>query len=198
MRRVKCKYVSPGFAEPTYRWLDLDTMLCYRSATCMNTGTESRFVTARGQAPGDLRRWTADATDLVLELVPLQDATPPAVPMVPAAPSAQAFKADAGKPDFDLLMSGMPEALLGVVKVLSWAVAALPCKPYPEGGKGYVPNSWKEVPEAKRRYRAAMQRHENALARGETNDHESGLPHRDHIATNALFLAQLEHTKEKV
>jgi hypothetical protein len=87
----------------------------------------------------------------------------------------------------------MPEALLDVVKVLSWAVAAGPLDVYGKGGKGYKPNSWKEVPEAKRRYRAAMQRHENALARGETHDHESGLPHRAHIATNALFLAQLDH-----
>lgn len=106
--------------------------------------------------------------------------------------SDQAFKADAGKPDFDLLMHGMPNALLGVVKVLSWAVAPKPMKPYPDGGKGYLPHSWQQVPAAKRRYRAALQRHENALARGETHDDESGLHHRYHIATNSLFLAELE------
>lgn len=98
----------------------------------------------------------------------------------------QAFKADAGKPRFDLLMDGCPDALLDVVKVLTWAVEV----------KGYTPHSWQEVPEAKRRYRAALQRHENAVARGELNDSESGLPHRAHIATNALFLAQLDYIKE--
>lgn len=105
----------------------------------------------------------------------------------------QAFKADAGKPRFELLMDGMPNALLDVVKVLTWAVQAKKDAPWPEGGKGYVPHSWRDVPEAKRRYRAALQRHENAIARGEVNDPESGLPHRAHVATNAMFLAELDH-----
>lgn len=95
----------------------------------------------------------------------------------------QTLKSDGGKPRFDLLMDAMPNALLDVVKVLTWAVEV----------KGYKAHSWKEVPEAKRRYRAAMQRHENAIARGEVNDPESGLPHRAHIATNALFLAELDY-----
>jgi len=110
----------------------------------------------------------------------------------PAKPD-QAFKADAGKPRFELLMDGMPNTLLDVVSVLTWAVQDKKDAPWPEGGKGYVPHSWREVPEAKRRYRAAMQRHENAIARGEVNDPESGLPHRAHVATNALFLAELDH-----
>lgn len=108
----------------------------------------------------------------------------------------QAFKADAGKPRFELLMDGCPDALLDVVKVLTWAVQEKKDAPWPEGGKGYVPHSWQEVTEAKRRYRAALQRHENAIARGELNDPESGLPHRAHVATNALFLAQLDYIKE--
>ena len=112
------------------------------------------------------------------------------------AAESQAFKADAGKPDFDLLMSGMPNALLGVVKVLSWAVAPTPLAPWPDGGKGYKPHSWQQVPEAKRRYRAALMRHQNAIALGEINDRESGLSHWYHIATNALFLAELETITE--
>lgn len=98
----------------------------------------------------------------------------------------QAFKADGGKPRFDLLMDGAPHALLDVVKVLTWAIEV----------KLYVPHSWKEVPDAKRRYRAALQRHENAIARGEVNDPESGLPHRAHIACNAIFLAELDYITE--
>lgn len=100
--------------------------------------------------------------------------------------SDQAFKTDAGKPRFDLLMDGMPNALLDVAKVLTWAIEV----------KGYVPHSWKEVPDAKRRYRAALHRHENAIARGEVLDPESGLPHRAHVNCCALFLAELDHTKE--
>lgn len=101
-------------------------------------------------------------------------------------PTDQAFKADAGKPRFDLLMDGCPDALLDVVKVLTWAVEV----------KGYKPHSWKEVPDAKRRYRAALHRHDNAMARGEVNDPESGLPHAAHRACCVLFLAQLDYIKE--
>ncbi|QJD54859.1 putative phosphodiesterase [Pseudomonas phage MR6] len=93
-------------------------------------------------------------------------------------------------------MSGAPNALLGVVKVLSWAVAPKPLAPWPDGGKGYVPHSWQQVPEAKRRYRAALLRHQNAVSRGELTDDESGLSHWYHIATNALFLAELETIQE--
>ena len=38
-------------------------------------------------------------------------------------------------------------------------------------------------------------RHELALLRGEDTDSESGLPHADHIACNALFLSQMMHTR---
>lgn len=94
-------------------------------------------------------------------------------------------KRDTGKPRFDLLEDGCPDALLDVVKVMTWAVEV----------KGYRAHSWKEVPEARRRYRAAMSRHRNALARGELLDEESGLPHEAHIACNAIFLAQLLYVK---
>lgn len=97
-----------------------------------------------------------------------------------SVPSTEA-KRDTGKPRFDLLEDGCPDALLDVVKVMTWAVEV----------KGYRAHSWKEVPEARRRYRAAMSRHRNALARGELLDDESGLPHEAHIACNAIFLAQL-------
>lgn len=103
-----------------------------------------------------------------------------------ATESNQAFKADAGKPRFDLLMDGMPDALLDVAKVLTWAIEV----------KGYKPHSWKEVPDAKRRYLAALHRHDNAMSRGEVNDPESGLPHAAHRACCVLFLAQLDYIKE--
>lgn len=100
---------------------------------------------------------------------------------VPLPTLSTEAKRDTGKPRFDLLEDGCPDALLDVVKVMTWAVEV----------KGYRAHSWKEVPEARRRYRAAMSRHRNALARGELLDEESGLPHEAHIACNAIFLAQL-------
>ncbi|AGK48647.1 hypothetical protein BTI_1594 [Burkholderia thailandensis MSMB121] len=100
--------------------------------------------------------------------------------------SPKGMKFDGGKPRFDLLEFGCPDALLGVVKVMTWAVEV----------KGYEPHSWQGVEDAYTRYTAAIRRHQNAKARGETHDPESGFPHDWHIATNALFLAQLQHNAE--
>ncbi|WP_196489173.1 dATP/dGTP diphosphohydrolase domain-containing protein [Burkholderia territorii] len=105
---------------------------------------------------------------------------------MPKPPASKGMKFDAGKPRFDLLEFGCPDALLGVVKVLTWAVEV----------KGYEPHSWQGVEDAHTRYTAAIRRHQNAKARGETHDPESGFPHDWHIATNALFLAQLQHIAE--
>lgn len=110
----------------------------------------------------------------------------PIKPSAPEGDPAQAFKSDGGKPRFDLLDDGMPNALLAVTKVLTWAVET----------KGYHPHSWREVPEASRRYRAALARHRNAIARGEVLDEESGLPHWAHAACCTLFLLELENFNE--
>lgn len=104
----------------------------------------------------------------------------------PTTPNPQAFKADAGKPRWSLLMSGCASAVAGVVRVLTFAV-----NPVSAGGKGYVPNSWKEVPNATERYKDALHRHLNKIELGETHDDESGELHWNHVATNALFLAEL-------
>lgn len=100
----------------------------------------------------------------------------------------QAYKADSGKPNWFLLMSGKgcAAALAGVVRVLSFAV-----RPVAEGGKGYSEHSWRQVPNARERYEAAMYRHLNKIALGELVDDESGESHWDHVATNALFLSEL-------
>ena len=101
---------------------------------------------------------------------------------------AFAFKADGGKPNWFLLMSGKgcAAALAGVVRVLSFAV-----RPVADGGKGYTEHSWRQVPNARERYEAAMYRHLNKIALGELVDDESGESHWDHVATNALFLSEL-------
>ena len=113
---------------------------------------------------------------------------PDAAVAAPSTAPDQAFKADGGKPNWFLLMSGKgcAAALAGVVRVLSFAV-----RPVAEGGKGYTEHSWRQVPNARERYEAAMYRHLNKIALGELVDDESGESHWDHVATNALFLSEL-------
>lgn len=117
-----------------------------------------------------------------------RQAIQPPVPTPVPAVLDQAFKADGGKPNWFLLMSGKgcAAALAGVVRVLSFAV-----RPVAEGGKGYTEHSWRQVPNARERYEAAMYRHLNKIALGELVDDESGESHWDHVATNALFLSEL-------
>lgn len=113
----------------------------------------------------------------------------PDAPTAPDCPAPdQAFKADGGKPNWFLLMSGKgcAAALAGVVRVLSFAV-----RPVAGGGKGYTEHSWRQVPNARERYEAALYRHLNKIALGELVDDESGESHWDHVATNALFLSEL-------
>jgi hypothetical protein len=89
------------------------------------------------------------------------------------------LKFDGGKPRWSLLMQGCHSALNGVAEVLTF------------GAKKYAAHSWQQVENNKERYRDAMYRHLNAIERGEVLDPESGLPHWDHVACNALFLSEL-------
>lgn len=82
-------------------------------------------------------------------------------------------KYDAGKPDWSLLPLGAVEE---VVKVLGF------------GASKYAPDNWQQVPNAQRRYFAALCRHLVAHQSGERDDPETGLSHMAHVATNALFL----------
>lgn len=101
-------------------------------------------------------------------------------------PVAGAKKFDGDKPLLDLLFDGTPHALLGVATVLTYGFRKY-------GGK----HGWKQLPDAVKRYEAAMLRHQLAIATGEEVDPESGLPHRHHIACNALFLAELYEMEKK-
>jgi hypothetical protein len=65
------------------------------------------------------------------------------------------------------------------------------------GAKKYSPNGWKSVPDAVNRYTAAMLRHMTAIQEGEEVDEDSGLPHADHVACNALFLSWFRRNEEK-
>lgn len=90
------------------------------------------------------------------------------------------LKFDAGKPRWSLLMRGLATALGGVVAVLTF------------GAKKYEAHSWRNVSNGEERYLDALYRHLDALQRGEKIDPESGLSHWSHVATNALFLHELE------
>lgn len=94
---------------------------------------------------------------------------------------AGAKKYDQDKPMMDLLLDGCPNALLAVGEVLTYGYRKY-------GGK----HGWKALPDAQKRYEAALLRHQIAQATGEVNDPESGLKHAAHIACNALFLLQLQ------
>ena len=62
------------------------------------------------------------------------------------------------------------------------------------GNKKYAPDSWKYVENAVVKYKDALMRHLVCLYNGEVLDPESGLPHIDHILTNAMFLSYFQRT----
>ncbi len=86
-------------------------------------------------------------------------------------------KLDAGKPRWSLLPW---QAVARVVEVLEY------------GARKYAVDNWRLVPDARRRYFDAAQRHLLAWWGGELVDAESGLPHLAHAACCALFLLAFE------
>lgn len=89
----------------------------------------------------------------------------------------QLYKADGGKLSPLLLFEGCPRSLMLITAVLSY------------GAQKYEAHSWKAV--AQHRYRDAKLRHwlEELAGLGIT-DVESGLLHKAHEATNALFVLE--------
>jgi hypothetical protein len=87
-------------------------------------------------------------------------------------------KFDAGKLQYGLLP---PEALRQTVEVLTY------------GATKYAPDNWRYVPEAKRRYFDAAQRHIWAWKAGEQTDSETGASHLAHAICCLMFLLE---TKE--
>lgn len=90
-------------------------------------------------------------------------------------------KDDAGKLRFDLLPF---EQIREVVEVLT------------VGAKRYGDDNWKSVPDARRRYLAALLRHVWAFACGERNDLDDGLSHLSHAVCCALFLMRFDNKRE--
>ena len=88
-------------------------------------------------------------------------------------------KFDGGKLEYGLIP---PFALDEMVKVLTF------------GAQKYERDNWKRVPDAKRRYFDAMQRHLWAWKRGEVNDPETGIHHLAHAACCVFFLYEHDIT----
>lgn len=82
-------------------------------------------------------------------------------------------KFDGGKLQYGLIP---PLALEETVKVLTF------------GAQKYEPDNWKIVPDSKRRYFDALQRHLWAWKQGEQNDPETGLSHLAHAMCCLMFL----------
>jgi len=82
-------------------------------------------------------------------------------------------KFDGGKPEYGLLP---PFALEETAKVLTF------------GAQKYERGNWIRVPDSKRRYFDAMERHIWAWKKGEKIDPESGLHHLAHAMCCLMFL----------
>ena len=93
-------------------------------------------------------------------------------------------KLDTGKTRMDLLMCGCSKSLEQVAKVLTF------------GAKKYADNNWRLVPDAKKRYHAALHRHLNAYYQGEAVDSETGLSHLAHALCCLHFLLEFEVQNE--
>ncbi|MCK9629534.1 MAG: DUF5664 domain-containing protein [Bacteroidales bacterium] len=96
----------------------------------------------------------------------------------PAPTAPPGVKLDGAKTRWDLLPW---PALELVAQALTLGAAKYP-----------VPENWRHVPDARRRYFAAAIRHAVAWVKGERLDPESGLPHLAHLACNALFLLSFD------
>jgi hypothetical protein len=82
-------------------------------------------------------------------------------------------KFDGGKLQYGLLP---PLALKATVEILTF------------GAEKYEPDNWKVVPDSKRRYFDAMQRHLWAWKEGEQDDPETGKNHLAHAMCCLMFL----------
>lgn len=90
----------------------------------------------------------------------------------------QGQKHDDGKLRYDLIPPGTERAL---AEILTF------------GTQKYADDSWQRVPNAKRRYYAALRRHLDAWLEGARNDTESGYHHLKHALCNVAFLLWLAH-----
>ena len=90
-------------------------------------------------------------------------------------------KYDSGKPQYGLIP---PNALKQVAEVLTF------------GATKYGPDNWRHVDNAKERYFDALQRHVWEWKMGQQTDPETSKHHMAHAICCALFIAELEITKD--
>lgn len=93
-----------------------------------------------------------------------------------------AIRHDAGKPAMELLS---PIAMQGTAEVLAF------------GSRKYRAYNWAKGMNWSRAIGSLM-RHTARFVAGEDYDKESGLPHVDHIACNAMFLQHYFRTKKEL
>lgn len=169
MNLVECRYTAGdnvvGVGTDVPRWVDPASGTVY----------EDRYGTRRAYTNTHHPRDGVYETGLGSVLTPIKPTASP-------APGGQKFDGDKDEPS--LLMQGCSRAVAGIVSVLSFGFQ-----------KYKQRNGWKEVPEAKRRYKDALYRHMAAFERGELLDPESGRPHLDHVACNSVFLSELHHAE---
>ena len=92
-------------------------------------------------------------------------------------------KDDSGKLRYSLIPHNAMKAL---AEVLTFAVEE----------KGYIPHSWRTVPNREERYTDALMRHVEAYRSGEFIDPESGIHHMGHVLANASFLLEFYYEQE--
>ena len=88
---------------------------------------------------------------------------------------SEGHRNNAGKPKIHFVLEAK-EALEGASRVLEY------------GAENYARGNWKKGLNVTQTI-DSLARHLMAYLNGEDNDEESGLPHVDHVLTNALFLA---------
>lgn len=91
-------------------------------------------------------------------------------------------KFDTGKLRYDLIPA---KCLEQIAKILTF------------GAEKYGENNWQKLEDAKNRYYAALERHQQAKRQGEQYDKESGLLHSAHVAVNAIFMLYLDLQNEQ-
>ena len=125
------------------------------------------------------KNFDTDAARLVSE-APYHPGYESTIPTVPASKEMKEYneatkgrKFDGGKLEYGLLP---PLALEETVKVLTF------------GAQKYERDNWQKVPDAKRRYFDALQRHVWSWKQGEQIDPESGIHHLAHAMCCLMFL----------
>ncbi len=89
-------------------------------------------------------------------------------------------KYDQDKLLFGCFTRGLARVIKGVVAVLTY------------GAQKYAEDSWQSVPNGRKRYLDAFDRHMNSYNIGEVLDQESGLLHIFHAICNLMFVAYFD------